>query len=261
LPAIILRSLKRPIFLSLFVAAAAMAEQPPTTRTLVSADGTRIAYDVSGSGPAVILLHGGGQSRRVWHDAGYVGRLASAFTVITIDIRGNGDSDKPTSKASYAIERLIEDVLAVADAAGAKRFGLWGFSYGANIGRYVGVRSDQVTSMVYIGIPFGPAADPMFRDIILKRLQDGTAPPVVAAWTSALLDYPPVEPADMRCPTLWIVGTKNTAAMESTKQYEDKLRGTRVQLIRLEGLTHPEELDRIDLTFPKAFDFTRAQGR
>jgi pimeloyl-ACP methyl ester carboxylesterase len=228
---------------------------------VTSSDGTRIAYDVTGSGPPVVLLHGGGQMRRVWHDAGYVSRLASTFTVIAIDIRGNGDSDKPTTKASYAIDRLIEDVLAVADAAGAKRFALWGFSYGANIGRYLAVRSDRVTSMVYIGIPFGPAADPMFRDIILKRLQDGTAPPVVAAWTSALLEYPSVEPADMRCPTLWVVGTKNTAAIESTKQYEGKLSGTRVELTRLEGLTHPEELDRIDQTFPRAFDFTRAHTR
>ena len=231
------------------------------TRTVVSPDGTRIAYDVSGSGPAVILLHGGGQTRRVWHDVGYVGRLAANFTVITVDIRGNGDSDKPTTKASYAIERLIEDVLAVADAAGAKRFGLWGFSYGANIGRYVGVRSDRVTSMVYIGIPFGPAADPMFRSIIQKRIQDGTAPPVVAAWTSALLDYPSVEPADLRCPTLWLVGTKNTAAIESANLYEPKLGGTKVELTRLEGLTHPEELDRIDLSFPTALDFTRAHPR
>lgn len=235
--------------------------QPPATRSVTSADGTRIAYDVSGSGPAVILLHGGGQTRRAWHDAGYVTRLAPSFTVITVDIRGNGDSDKPTTKSAYAIERLIEDVMAVAGAAGAKRFALWGFSYGANIGRYTAVRSDRVTSMVYIGIPFGPAADPMFRDIILKRLQEGTAPPVVAAWTSALLDYPSVEPADMKCPTLWLVGTKNTSAIASANQYEARLPGTKVQLQRLEGLTHPEELERIELTFPPAFEFTRAQNR
>jgi pimeloyl-ACP methyl ester carboxylesterase len=181
--------------------------------------------------------------------------------VITIDIRGNGDSDKPTMKTSYAIERMVEDILAVADAAGAKRFALWGFSYGANVGRYVAVRSDRVTSMVYIGIPFGPAADPMFRDIILKRIQEGTASPVGAAWTSALLEYPPVEPVDMRCPTLWVVGTRNAVAFESAKHYEARLRGTKVELTRLEGLTHPEELDRIELTFPKAFDFTRAHNR
>jgi pimeloyl-ACP methyl ester carboxylesterase len=249
------------VWLTLVIAFAANAEPQPATRLLTSVDGTRIAFDVAGSGPPVILLHGGGQTRRVWHDAGYVARLSPTFTVITIDIRGNGESDKPTAKASYAIERIVEDVLAVADATGAKRFALWGFSYGANVGRYVAVRSDRVTSMVYIGIPFGAAADPMFRGIILKRIQDGSAPPVVAAWTSALLDYPPVEPADMRAPTLWMVGTKNAAAFDSSKQYESQLAGTKVELTRLEGLTHPEELDRIELTFPKAFDFTRAHNR
>lgn len=102
-------------------ALAAESEQAPMTRMITSRDGTRIAYDVTGSGPAIILLHGGGQTRRVWHDAGYIARLAPSFTVIAIDIRGNGDSDKPTTKAAYAIERLIEDVLAVADANGAHR--------------------------------------------------------------------------------------------------------------------------------------------
>src|SRR5262245_6718869 len=129
------------ISVATITAAAAMAYemQPPATRTIASPDGTRIAYDVTGSGPALILLHGGGQTRKAWHDAGYVSRLAKSFTVITIDIRGNGESDKPVTKSAYNVERLVEDVLAVADAAGAKRFALWGFSYGANVGRYVAV--------------------------------------------------------------------------------------------------------------------------
>ena len=75
-----------------------------------------------------MLLHGGGQTRRVWRDAGYVSRLTSEFTVITVDIRGNGDSDKPTTVGAYAIDTLIADFLAVADAVGAQRFSLWGFS-------------------------------------------------------------------------------------------------------------------------------------
>ena len=235
------------------------ATAEPTTRFVRSPDGTRIAYDVSGSGPAVMLLHGGGQTRQVWREAGYVTRLAPMFKVITVDLRGSGESDKPTTKAAYAIERLIEDLLAVADDANAPEFSLWGFSYGANVGRYLAVRSARVTSMVYIGIPFGPAADPMFRDIILKRIQDGTAPPLGVAWTSALLEYPAVEPPDMRSPTLWVVGTKNTSAATSADQYESELAGTRVQLVRLDGLTHPQELERIDVTLPRVLEFMRAQ--
>ncbi len=231
------------------------------TRFVKSPDGTRIAYDDTGSGPAVMLLHGGGQTRQVWRDAGYVTRLAPRFRVITVDLRGNGESDKPATKAAYALDRLIEDLLAVADDAKAQDFSLWGFSYGANVGRYLAVRSTRVTSMVYIGIPFGPAADPIFRDIILKRLQDGTAPPLGAAWTSALLEYPPVEPADMKCPTLWVVGTSNPSAIASASAYERQLAGTRVQLVKLEGLTHPQELERIDVTLPRALEFMHVLPR
>ena len=249
------------LIVALALAAALNLPAPGATRTATSKDGTRIAYDVTGSGPAVILLHGGGQIRRVWHDIGYVSQLASEFTVVTIDLRGSGESDKPTTKSAYAIERMVEDIVAVADAAHLQQFALWGFSYGANIGRYAAIRSDRVTSMVYIGIPFGPAADPTFREIIEDRIRSGTAHPVAAAWMAALLDYPPVEPVDMPCPTLWVVGTANPAAFASTTAYREKLRGTRVQLTLLEGLTHPQELARIELTFPQAVEFTRASTR
>jgi ferredoxin len=84
-------------------------------------DGSRIAYDVCGNGPAVLLLHGGGGSRREWHDAGYVARLQDEFTVITMDLRGHGESAAPTAPADYAIGRLLEDILAVADACGILR--------------------------------------------------------------------------------------------------------------------------------------------
>ena len=69
------------------------------TQFIVSKDQTSIAYDVVGSGPVVILLHGGGQDRQAWHRRGYVTRLAQECTAVTIDIRGNGDSDKPAAVA------------------------------------------------------------------------------------------------------------------------------------------------------------------
>jgi pimeloyl-ACP methyl ester carboxylesterase len=242
-----------------------MSQNPPAlaTQFATSADGTRIAYDASGSGPVVMLLHGGGQTRRVWHEQGYVERLAREFTVITVDFRGNGDSDKPSTKAAYAVERLVEDLVAVADKAGTARFTVWGFSYGANIGRYLATSSvglKRVQAMVYIGIPFGPPVDPQFRDLILARLRDPATPPVSAAWTGALLDYPPVEPSDLKCPTLWVVGTANTPAYDSARRYRERLDGTPVELVTFDGLTHPQEQSRIDDVLPREIAFTRAHA-
>jgi pimeloyl-ACP methyl ester carboxylesterase len=256
-----------------------------TTRFAESADGTRLAYDVTGRGPAILLLHGGGQTRRSWHDLGYVKRLATGFTVVTMDLRGHGESGKPEHTSAYAIDRLIEDVLAVADAAQAPRFAIWGFSYGANVGRYAAVRSKRIQSMVYIGIPFGAAADGTFRAFIVDMQSKWTpvmeahrkgqldvqslseadratwrrgTVPVSLAWMGAMLDYPPVEPGDMPCPTLWLVGTSNQIAMASVAAYKPRLAGTGVSLALLEGLTHPQEIERIDQTLPRALEFTRA---
>jgi pimeloyl-ACP methyl ester carboxylesterase len=93
--------------------------------TVTSKDGTRIAYDKLGSGPAVILVCGGSVDRT--SNAGLAALLADHFTVYNYDRRGRGDSG---DSAPYAVEREIEDIEAVAEAAGGSAF-LYGTSSGA----------------------------------------------------------------------------------------------------------------------------------
>lgn len=261
-------------------------EQKPVSNTkfITSKDGTKIAYEVSGSGPAIMLLHGAGQSRSEWSRTDYVKRLAPTFTVIAVDLRGNGESDKPTRPEAYALDRFAEDLLAVADAAGAKRFHVWGFAYGGVIGRSLAARSERVLSLAHIGMPLGPAASGIYKDAItgfIARWQ-----PIIAdhdagkldrsklspgdyealtkggiklavAWQTALLEYPPVEPAEFKVPTLWAVATGDTEAMASVKAYEGKLAGTNVTLALIDGPSHSETLQRIDLTLDKLVEFTK----
>ena len=106
------------------------------------------------AGPFLIALHGGGYSARSWADRGFVDKLKERFTMITPDQRGIADSDKPTTLEGYALDKMLDDVLAVADAAGAKRFHLWGFGHGATIGRYLAARSDRVISAVLVSADF-----------------------------------------------------------------------------------------------------------
>ena len=137
-----------------------------TTKFVTSKDGTKIAYETVGSGPAIMLLHGAGQTRAEWQRTDYVKRLAPNFTVISVDLRGNGESDKPTKTEAYALDRLSEDLLAVADAAGAQRFHVWGYAYGGIVGRYLAARSERVRSLAYIAVPMGPAASGLYKDAI-----------------------------------------------------------------------------------------------
>ena len=84
-------------------------------RTVRSRDGTPIAYDTAGDGPAVILVGGAFSYRRYRSWVQLAELLAPRFAVIGYDRRGRGDSgDTP----EYAVEREIEDLGAVVDAAG-----------------------------------------------------------------------------------------------------------------------------------------------
>src|SRR5262245_31869007 len=90
-----------------------------------SKDGTSIAYDQMGKGPAVILVCGGSVDRA--SNAPLAALLAEHFTVFNYDRRGRGDSgDSPP----YEVEREVEDIDAVIATAGGKAF-LYGTSSGA----------------------------------------------------------------------------------------------------------------------------------
>jgi pimeloyl-ACP methyl ester carboxylesterase len=92
---------------------------------VTSKDGTTIAFDRLGTGPAVILVSGGSVDRQ--SNAGVAANLAPDFTVFNYDRRGRGPSgDTPP----YAIQREVEDIAAVADAAGGSAY-LFGSSSGA----------------------------------------------------------------------------------------------------------------------------------
>ena len=89
---------------------------PATTRTVTSADGTRLAVQESGDPGAttVVAVHGYPDHHTVWD--GVVAILAERFHVVTYDVRGAGDSDKPTQRSAYLMDRLVEDLSAVVDA-------------------------------------------------------------------------------------------------------------------------------------------------
>src|SRR5579859_2602657 len=93
-----------------------------------SADGTTIAFDQSGQGPAVVLVDGAlGQRAMDSETPQLAPLLAQHFTVFLYDRRGRGDS---TDTLPYALEREIEDIDALISLAGGSAF-LFGISSGA----------------------------------------------------------------------------------------------------------------------------------
>jgi pimeloyl-ACP methyl ester carboxylesterase len=96
--------------------------------TVTSKDGTTIAFDKVGSGPALILVAGAIQHRAFDQETAKLAELLSPhFTVINYDRRGRGDS---ADTLPYALEREIEDVEALIDFVGGSA-SLYGVSSGA----------------------------------------------------------------------------------------------------------------------------------
>jgi pimeloyl-ACP methyl ester carboxylesterase len=256
-----------------------------TTLFTTSPDGTRIAYDVTGSGPFLVLLHGAGKTRRDWHKAGYVKRLRDDFAVIAMDIRGSGESDRLFEASDYDIESVCQDVIAVADACGAAQFAVWGFSLGGNIARYLAAWSERVTAAIIIGVPFGPAVHEDFDRTITELVQkweplvaaynQGTLSedvpqkerkpiasgliPVLLAFLQAMRSWPSIEPADVDCPTPLLAGTKNKLVTKCMEGNQEPLRSAGVQVEAVKGLTHNQEFTKVDRVFPVVSSFLKSR--
>ena len=95
---------------------------------------TDLWYDETGEGPPLVLLHEGVVDSRIWEPV--VPLLAERHRVIRYDQRGFGRSPRPDGPYS-----LVEDLVAVLDAAGLERAALAGASRGGNIALGYGGRA------------------------------------------------------------------------------------------------------------------------
>ena len=93
-----------------------------------------IAICSKGAGPPLLLLHGYPQTGYMWHKI--APRLAEDFTVVVADLRGYGDSDKPTSSEDHAVyskRAMAADMMAVMTALGHSQFFIAGHDRGGRV--------------------------------------------------------------------------------------------------------------------------------
>lgn len=91
-------------------------------------DGVKIYYEVSGSGPALLLTHGYSSSSHMWD--GQREAFGKHFTFITWDMRGHGRSDYPDDPGAYSQALTVADMAALLDAAGFETAIVGGLSLG-----------------------------------------------------------------------------------------------------------------------------------
>lgn len=127
-----------------------------------------IAFRVQGTGPAIILLHGTSANHAVW--APIADSLAQTATVISLDQRGHGRSDKPT--VGYTGADFAGDVITVLDALGIERAIIAGHSLGARNSWLVGAQHPDRTSAV-LAVDYTPFVEPAVLDELQVRVAGG----------------------------------------------------------------------------------------
>jgi Alpha/beta hydrolase family len=120
---------------------------------VTSQDGTSIAYERTGSGPAVILVGGGIDDGS--ENAPLAPELAGRFTVYNYARRGRGDSG---DTLPYAVEREIEDIEALIAAAGGSAH-LYGVSSGGALALEAGATGIAIDRLAVYEVPYNMADD------------------------------------------------------------------------------------------------------
>ncbi|MEM7709823.1 MAG: alpha/beta hydrolase [Pseudomonadota bacterium] len=109
---------------------------PGFRRRFVQIDGNVILALVGGSGTGLLMLHGDPQTHLCWHDI--APRLTDRFTVVLTDLRGRGESHKPTPGRSFnpfAKRIMAAEQVAVMRQLGFETFSLVGHDRGARVAR------------------------------------------------------------------------------------------------------------------------------
>jgi pimeloyl-ACP methyl ester carboxylesterase len=130
---------------------------------------------------AILFHHGIGASAGIW--MGWFPALADAHRLISFDMRGYGRSHIPAADFSWSLEQMVEDLFAVADAAGLPRFHLVGESIGGTVALAAALADPQriATLTVSNGAHLGASIQRV--EAWRRQLDEGG----VKAWSDAFL--------------------------------------------------------------------------
>jgi pimeloyl-ACP methyl ester carboxylesterase len=175
-----------------------------TFETITSPDGTKLAVDRAGAGPAVVLVGGAFNDRSTV--SGVAAALAPDFTTFAYDRRGRGDSTNHDT--SFSVDREFEDLAAVIDYAGGSAR-VFGHSSGAVLVLEAAHRGLPIDRLAVYEPPFitadaarpRPAAD--FHDRVRAAVEAGDRDEAVALFQTEGVGLPPEMIEGMRASDVW----------------------------------------------------------
>lgn len=149
-------------------------------------DGTRIAFQLRGTGPVLVLLAGQANSHHWWD--GVREDFHAVRSTLTLDYRGTGGSDAPD--APYRTELFAQDVITILDALDIDRADVYGTSMGGRVAQKLAAHHPERVRSLILGCtsPGGPHSIERSNDV---RRSLATTDPAAAQHALATLMYTP----------------------------------------------------------------------
>ncbi len=248
----------------------ASAPAPPPGR-IVRLNGIRMYYEETGTGPALLLLHGGAGSGAQF--AAQVPFFAARYRVIVPDACGQGRTTDRDGPLSY--HAMAEDVIALMDSLGVRRADVMGWSDGGIVGLDLAMNHpDRIDHLVAFGANFRPDGmnpdDAAWSDTAtaadfgpdMKRFYDSVAPDtshyeaamnkVIALWRDEP-NYTVEELGRIRAKTLIAAGEHDVVREEHTRELAGAIPGARLWIVP--GASHSVIQEKPDLVNRTVLEF------
>jgi pimeloyl-ACP methyl ester carboxylesterase len=190
---------------------------------VTSKDGTTLAINRVGDGPAVVCVGGALNDRN--STAGVAAGLAGRFTVYSYDRRGRGDSG---DTQPYAAEREFEDLAAVIAAAGGSAM-VYGMSSGAVLALRAAGAGVPVTRLALYEpplskvVPDGPPGQEDYAGRLAAAVEAGRLGDALELFMIGVVGMPPQVVAEMRDTPMWPALEKLTPSL----RYDEVVLGDR----------------------------------
>jgi len=249
-------------------------------------------YEKDGSGPCIVLVHGHGENLHMFD--GLTRQLKRHRTVVRYDQRGYGLTDKPL-KPPYSTELWADDLYQLLAALGVREVVVAGHSMGGRIcATFAAKHSEMTKGLITLNTTwFGTnpkAADELEKNAFRVETEGIEAALDYSPWISTISKHH-AEIADMlrreilkndpaayalgsraiaqdfrggsreqimtaiRCPTLMLIGDRDSAPLEGAIQMYRGIKGSRLAVIPNSG--HLSILDRPDLSSAVIEDFLK----
>jgi pimeloyl-ACP methyl ester carboxylesterase len=141
------------VVLIFFFARNSFAQATDAGQFYTSFDGTKIYYEVKGTGYPVVLVHGFCGTGDGWKKGIlYNNLLKGGYKVIILDLRGNGQSDKPHTDEAYSNDAEAKDIMGLMTSLNISRYNVVGYSRGSIIASRLLVLDNRVNKTVLGGM-------------------------------------------------------------------------------------------------------------